>query len=782
MKTFCLTFLLLLGAGSKGICQEAWQARWISHPEISPEAYTVLHFRNTFTINTLPTKQSLKISAFIRYKLYLNGQYLGQGPANNDPIHYSFDEYAIETHLKQGQNLIAVEVFDLNALNPVRYISDGVKLIVEAEGEMGKLINTGNPGWKVFQNKAYLPTLRGKDFEVLGYYAMGGGEKVSADAYPWGWERANYNDSDWKSPRSFELGYPYGFKYDYGAADIGLSTRRIPMMDESSEARPSLRKVSGLLEKTFLDAWKAQKPLEIPANSEVSFLLDQTYLSKGFPTFSFSEGKDAQIEISYAETLFEEDRKAGNRNEIEGKKFIGLKDILVADGGNRRVFSPLLNRTWRYITLKIKTSAQSLVWDNYQANKFIYPFEEKAMFRSSNPLHRQIWEVGWRTARLCADETYMDCPYYEQLQYIGDTRVQALISLYVSGDDRLMRNALDQFAHSMTDEGITQSRYPAHLLQYIPPYSLFWINMLQDYHMLRHDDAFVKKYMGQVTSILLWFEDKLREDRLLGPMPWWSYVDVTPDFDKSSPPGSWTGGSAVLTLQYLYALQEAIPLLEYFQKSELVQHFQTLSAQIREAVLKQTYVSEKQLFADTPDRDHFSQHANLLAILTNTAEKNQQSDLFQKIIRDTTLSPCNIYFRFYLTRAAQQTGNGDYFVRNMQVWEDMLKEGLTTFAEHVGRTRSDCHAWSASPNYEFLHTVCGIQASKPHFEEVLIAPNLGDLKEASASMPHPKGKIEVNFKVNQGKISGEIILPAGLKGQFIWKDARKELVGGRNVL
>ena len=49
---------------------------------------------------------------------------------------------------------------------------------------------------------------------------------------------------------------------------------------------------------------------------------------------------------------------------------------------------------------------------------------------------KQIWETGWRTARLCAHETYFDCPYYEQLQYVGDTRIQALISLYVDGDDR----------------------------------------------------------------------------------------------------------------------------------------------------------------------------------------------------------------------------------------------------------------------------------------------------------------------------------------------------------
>ena len=95
--------------------------------------------------------------------------------------------------------------------------------------------------------------------------------------------------------------------------------------------------------------------------------------------------------------------------------------------------------------------------------------------------------------RLCSHETYMDTPYWEQLQYVGDTRIQALVTLYLSGDDRLVRNAIQQFDESRIPDGITQSRYPTELPQVIPPFSLFWIGMQHDLWWYGGDRAFARR-------------------------------------------------------------------------------------------------------------------------------------------------------------------------------------------------------------------------------------------------------------------------------------------------
>jgi hypothetical protein len=108
----------------------------------------------------------------------------------------------------------------------------------------------------------------------------------------------------------------------------------------------------------------------------------------------------------------------------------------------------------------------------------------------------------------------------------------------------------------------------------------------------------------------------------------------------------------------------------------------------------------------------------------------------------------------------------------------MLKKGLTTFAEKPDPTRSDCHAWSASPEYDFLATICGITPSAPGFSKVKIAPAMGELTEIKGSMPVPSGTITVMLTRKNKTIKGTITLPEKLTGKFLWEGKEIQLHGG----
>src|SRR5699024_7863377 len=137
-------------------------------------------------------------------------------------------------------------------------------------------------------------------------------------------------------------------------------------------------------------------PVTIPAHSDVTILLDQTFETMGYPVLKVRGGKGAKVKLTYAEALFDSTGRKGNRDEIKNKKIKGLYDIFYPDGGHNRVFSTLWVRTWRYIQIKISTKEEPLVLEDLYGIFSAYPFQQKVTFSCNDPSLKEIWKVGWR--------------------------------------------------------------------------------------------------------------------------------------------------------------------------------------------------------------------------------------------------------------------------------------------------------------------------------------------------------------------------------------------------
>jgi hypothetical protein len=530
--------------------------------------------------------------------------------------------------------------------------------------------------------------------------------------------------------------------------------------------------------------WGGHQTICISPHDSAVILLDQTFETVAYPQLLISRGKGSKIKITYAEALFDSHRQKGNRNEIKGKEMIGDYDVFRPDGGMHRLFRPLWMRTYRYLQLTIVTGPDPLYLEDLYGMYTGYPFRQVARFSSNDTSLRTLWDIGWRTARLCAGENYFDCPYYEQLQYEADTRIQSLISLYIAGDDRLMRKAITDFFNSRVAEGLTQGRYPSSRLQVIPPFSLFWISMIHDYWMHRTDDAFIREKLFAVKDVLSWYEKRIDPDRsMLGPMTWWNFVDWNNRFPGGTPDGATDGNSSVITLQLAYTLQQAAELFNYYQDTAAAGHYSRLAGVLTSKTYMLCYDPVKGEMANTPGRSTFSQHASIMGVLTGSIPASEAKAVMHHVLDDSTLSQATFYYRFYLTRALVKAGMGELYYPSLTPWRDMVANGLTTFAENPDPTRSDCHAWSASPIYDFLATLCGITPAAPGFSAVSIRPALGALKEVHGSMPHPNGVISVDLvrKGNDG-VSGAIELPPGVSGILYWNGQEKALHPGKQTV
>ncbi|MCF6357894.1 MAG: hypothetical protein L3J54_08820, partial [Draconibacterium sp.] len=672
------------------------------------------------------------------------------------------------------KNTFAAEVFNLGEYRPVAQLSHKTAFILQAEGVLSSQLNTGTRSWKVVRDGAY-SAIEVTRVMVEDYYVAGPCDRIDGSKKVWNWETENFDDSEWETPKIVTLGAGYGYMH---GIPWYLVPRTIPEMEQKVVRIPKIVRSNGI--KLSTDFLLGEKSLKIPANSKISILLDQTYLTVGYPEMIVSGGKNSSIKVTYAEALIAKDGTKGNRNITENKEIRGYYDIFLPDGENNRKFRPLWLRTYRFIQIDIETKNEPLFIDDYYGIFTAYPLKENASFECGNSAISQIWKVGWRTARLCAGETYMDCPYWEQLQYVGDTRLQSLISLYVSGDDRLMRKALQLLDNSRIPEGLTMGRSPTAEPQVTPPFSLYWVDMVHDYFMHRDDTVFVKQFLPGIQAVLGWFERRTDTNGMLGGLDWFNFSDWTTGFMVGSPAGVDTSNSALISLNYAYSLDRASELFQFFGKNFEADRYKNQAESIKKSVFKNCFDSEKQLLKDTPFADSYSQHTNIWGILTDAIPPEKQKSVLQKIFTDKSLIQTTIYFKFYLFQAMHKVGIADDYIEQLAPWQEMIDKGLTTFEEGDYDERSDCHAWGATPNYDLLATVCGIRPAAPGFKKIEIKPAFGELSFIKAKMPHQYGIIEIDLSKNSsGGISGYISIPKKTTGIFYWKGKQQILNGGK---
>jgi alpha-L-rhamnosidase len=755
-----------------------WKAQWVTHPTAPLREPLVLHFRRFVTLGQVPGVYPVRVSADNRFILYVNGVRVGDGPARGDLAHWRYELFDLAPMLKPGQNLITATVWNWGVYAPLAQMSDRTAFLLESQATGDADISTPKD-WQVEFEPGHVALDR-SSIKMWTYFASGPGEEIDAAKYDWSWNSPDDKNPAWVAVASPMRDSMFASVATAHSADTTADNNwwlvpdRLPHMEYKAESagvvvraeRSKTSQVPGEPDTTQTAIVPPNSSyLEFPntittvaASSHIHLLLDRKTLTTGYPVLTVSGGKGAKIWLTYSEGLYDKDMHKGDRDALDysdaqgvthPREANGIKDEFLPDGGDNRVFQPLWWRAWRYLDLDIETGDQPLTLDSLTAEFSAYPFQERASLESPDPELKQIWDISWRTARLDAHETYMDTPYYEQLQYIGDTRIQALISYAVGGDGRLARQAIAAFNNSRIPEGITLSRYPSSLNQHIPTFSLLWIGMVHDWWMYQPDTEPVKESLEGTRSVLNWFERYELPDGMLEKFPWWSFVDWVSKGDI--PTYDAKGQSCTITLEYLGALDDAADMEQALGDPVFALRDKVRATHVRQALYSQCWSEQRGLMAETPDKKGFSQQANILAVLFDVIPKEKQHEVMEKVLAiepgttpDGVLS-ASYYFRFYLARALDHAGMGDQYLASIEPWRKLLALHFSTWPETPGETRSDSHAWSAHPIYDLLTLVAGVEPASPGFKTVRIAPHLGDLKELKATFPHPEGEIKVEY-------------------------------------
>lgn len=311
---------------------------------------------------------------------------------------------------------------------------------------------------------------------------------------------------------------------------------------------------------------------------------------------------------------------------------------------------------------------------------------------------------SWNTLQACTFETLMDCPYYEQLQYISDSRFD-LLSLYeLSGDIRLAENALRQFAEGQYSSGMLPCRYPTRehaqyhaspgeLYQlHIPSFTSFYIQLLHDFARLRRNDALVCELLPVARRAADSLNSTLGEDQLLHA-PGWNFIDWLDNWEAGIPPGCRYGEGCTLNLIHLLSLQQLADLEQCFGSARQAALRQEQAARLEQAIRHTYWIDERNCFAEDSARSYVSEHAQVFALLA----LNERAVI--PVLRSGTLDECGIAFSFYYLEACRIHRLDDLFARRRERYFQAAETpGLRTMPELFPNDwwqRSDCHAWGA---------------------------------------------------------------------------------------
>lgn len=772
-----------------------WPCRWIADAAARPPA--VVAYRRPFALEAA-TVVRVHVSADERYDLWLDGTCIGRGPERGDLAHWAFETYDLD--LAAGDHNLVARVWSFGDLAPAAQVSAGHGFLCAPERpDLLDRLGTGVAPWQ----SRVLPGYGFVSAHVPNGFPMSVGPAVTIEGAGVAWGVETGEGDGWNRAVAVAPAYDAAAPFPADGTRL-LTPAALPPMRDDPFRPVAVRHVGpapGRDDAPYRaaddspaarEAWTAltahDAPLTLPPGLGRRVLLDLGELRCAYPEIVVTGGRGGEVALRWAEALVEEatpgTRAKGNRDAIEGKRLLAVGDRFRLDGGAGRRFDTPWWRVGRYLEVTTRAGDAPITIERLALRETGYPLDWPAAPATGDAGWDRLLAVCHRTLRACAHETFVDCPYYEQLQYAADARVEALVTYVTCPDDRLPVKALRLFdASRRNPTGFTLDAYPSRDRVVIPGFSLWWVAMVHDQARWRDDLALIAELMPGVRAVVDRFLACRGEDGLPRNPLGWNFVDWADEWRAGVPPGGEAGEvSGAATWHLVLTLKLAADLERIVGEPELAARAERLAAEIARLATAVFWRPARNLFADEPAGDRFSEQTQCLALLSGALDPAREAAVGDALFGATGLVPVSAFFAHYLFEVCHRLGRADVLARRLAPWFGALEEGLTTCPETFGGTRSDCHAWSAHPLFHWYATVLGVRPAAPRFAAVRIAPGLGRLPRAAGALPHPRGTIAVDFAVENGTLRGSVDLPRGVTGDLTWRGRRVALTAGRQTV
>ncbi len=631
----------------------------------------------------VPERCPIRLSGRSQFKLFVNGVSVLFGPCRSAKEIAYVDSLDIAPYLRAGENRLALQVFSYpehpgQEEGPYYCFGDDEGPAISVTGTLGELALSEPEAWRAWPDE-------GQGFNRHQIFMLGCNETVDGEKAL----RNPFFRTPWNMEKTLAVKVVQARDYEPFGTRQGKTflPRPIPLLDRREKAFPD---------------WEERT---IPPHTKARFVLDAGELTTAYFRIGFRGGRGAHVRMTYAESYFQTDstrRLYKARRDDASGVIVGVRDEY-AVGGDAE-YEPFRFRTFRFVEVTAETGEAALTILPRPYVETVYPLANSKRPAFSDPRKEKLYDVAFRTLQLCAHDTYEDCPYYEQLMYACDARLEILFTYAATEDLALPRQAIRLFAASLQPSGLTQSRFPSRDQQTIPAFSLYFLLILEDYVVHTGDEGFVRPYIPVAERVVETFLGKRTAAGMLAPQGCWDYFDWTERWSREgacTPTAARAGESALQNLFFVYALQSLCRLLKRCHRADLAEYWLEECRKLLRLTEERCWDVERGLYREGAFTEEYSQHTQIYAVLTGLAAGERAVKLMERVLTDESLVPCSFMQRFYLFRALEQVGMYGRTEELWGSWQEFIDLGCTTFPETPYSPRSDCHGWSALPLWEF---------------------------------------------------------------------------------
>ena len=495
-----------------------------------------------------------------------------------------------------------------------------------------------------------------------------------------------------------------------------------------------------------------------PKGTALVYDMGEIQLGRFFVEGDFPEGTIIDIGFSEEKNIEENRPWFYKRYQIgAGHRFI------TADGQKRyETFKPY---GARYLQVNIRNNNKTATVDKVGMIRQVYPFEQVGSFNCSDPLLNRIWEAGWRTLQLCAEDSYTDTPFRERGLYAGDMLPEAAITMAVSGDTRLLEHSLNIFQDMYHDE-MYSGKENRHA-----DFPLITLVTLDYYLQYTGDWTFVEKHYNNYKSLLLQYLKRKNRDGLQ------HNSQVFIEWTKLNKHDAVMTAQQALVVKSMYILSNWATKLN---KPEDASFFKQEAKALTKAVNTMLWDESTNSYWDgikndsLIDKHHIT--SSIWPALYNVSDAIRKEKIIEMLkaetqnimtgFRQNKIAP---YSLFYLFALLYQSGEADLAEALMKKhWGPMaLHAAKPTVWENFsisGNLGTSSHAWSGHPTYYLSSEVLGVNLGfykKLNRDVIEIEPQSATVNWAEGSVAHPLGKVSVSWKIIGSRLVLDYTAPKG---------------------